>query len=319
MKVLVAGAAGDLGTKTSELLFSGGHEVWALTRSEERAAELLKKGLKPVIGDLLDAASTAAAVAEASPDAIVQVPIALPQRGPLRPRDMKTTNHLRVVGTKHLVDAAIAAGVRRLVVESIVAIYGYGDVDGGKLDEDSPTETEAPFRAVQPALDAIHTLESLVLDATRAGRIEGIVARLGFYYGGDVGSTQFMATLLRKRAMPVTKTRGAMPWIEINDAAAGVVAALEHGRPGEIYNIVGDESAGLTDLGHELAKQLGTRPPRELPSWVIRMGGRYAALMGVTRLHVSNEKAKRELGWKPQFPTIREGIAHAAPALSHHP
>ena len=315
MKVLLAGAAGDLGTKTGELLSAAGHEVWALTRSQDRASELEEKGWNPVIGDLLDRDSTTAAVAQAAPDAIVQVPIALPQRGPIRPRDLTSTNHLRTVGTKHLVQAAIDAGVKRLVSESIVAIYGYGDLGAGKLDEQSPIVTEAPFRALQPALDAICTLESLVLDANRRGEIEGIVARLGFYYGGDVGSTQFMAALLRKRAMPVTRKRGAMPWIEVSDGAAGVVAALERGRPGEIYNIVGDESAGLTDLAHELSRQLGTPPPRELPGWVIRLGGRYAALMGVTKLHVSNEKAKRELGWTPSFPTIKEGVAHAVPQL----
>ena len=183
------------------------------------------------------------------------------------------------------------------------------------LDEDSPTATAAPFRALQPALDALAAEEAMVLDAAQSGHIEGVVVRLGFYYGAGVGSSVFMTKLLRRHSLPVTKKRGAMPWVELSDGASGVVAALERGRSGEIYNIVGDRSAGLTDLAHELSRQLGTPAPRELPGWVIKLGGRYAALMGETMLHVSNRKAKDELGWVPRYPTIVEGVEAALPSL----
>lgn len=308
MKILIAGASGDLGAKVAELLLVRDHEVFGLTRSERRAGELASKGLRPVIGDLLDRGSTQAALDEISPEAVVQVPIALPQRGPIRPRDLASTNRLRVEGTRNLLQASVEVGVRRYVAESIVAIYGYGDVAGGILDEDSPTASAAPFRSLQPALDALEALEAMVLDATHAGKVEGVVVRVGFYYGAGVASTEFIVKLLKRGVMPVTRKRGAMPWVELSDAAAGVVAALERGRSGEVYNIVGERSAGLTDLAHELARQLGTRPPRELPAWVIRLGGRYAALMGETSLHVSNGKAKDELGWSPEFPTITDGV-----------
>lgn len=251
---------------------------------------------------------------EVTPDAVVQVPIALPQRGPTRVRDLAATNRLRVEGTRHLLDAALAVGASRFVSESIVAIYGYGDVDG-VLDEASPTARSASLRSLQPALDALHAQESMVLDAAHAGKIEGVVVRLGFYYGADVSSTRFMAQLLRYGVMPVTREPGAMPWVEIGDAAAGVVAALDKGRSGEIYNIVGDESIGLGELARAIAAHTGARPPRSLPAWVIALGGRYAALMGKTRLFVSNQKAKRELGWSPRFPTVQAGLADAAASL----
>lgn len=315
MRVLVAGALGDLGIKVCELLRDGGEEVWGLTRTRERAAQLRGHGIHPAVGDLLDAASTRSALGDVGPDAVISVPIALPQRGPIRPGDLRATNRLRVEGTRHLLEAAVMNGVRRFVSESIVAIYGYGDVARGLLDEASATERQAPFRSLQPAVDALHKQEAMVLGAARRGEIEGVIVRLGFYYGADVGSTRFMAKLLSRRAMPVSRKRGAMPWIEVNDAASGVVAALHHGRSGEIYNIVSDESIGLSDLAHEIAQQLGASPPRELPMWVIRLGGRYAALMGETRLYVSNAKAKKELGWEPRFPSVELGMAHAASDL----
>jgi len=314
MRILIAGIAGELGSSVANLL-KHTHDVVGLTRSEARARELEKRGMQAVVGDLLNEAATAKAVAMARPEAIVHVPIALPERGPMRPRDLTATTRLRVAGTRHILNAAIDNGVKRIVAESIVAIYGYGDNNPQKLTEESPTQTSAPFRSIQPALDALHVQENMVLDAARTGHIEGIVVRLGFYYGAGVGSTRFMVKLLRRGVMPVTRKRGAMPWIELSDASTGVAATLEAGRSAEIYNIVGDQSAGLTDLAHEIARQLGTRPPRELPSWVIRLGGRYAALMSETQLHVSNEKAKRELGWMPRYPTIKEGVAKAVAHL----
>ena len=317
MRVLIAGASGDLGTKVAELLVERGDEVFGLTRSQERIADLERRGLQGVVGDLLDARTTSLAVAECGADAVVSVPIDLPERGPLRPRDLETTNELRRIGTRHLLQAATEHGVRRFVCESIVAIYGYGSPPAG-LDERSPLATQAPLKSVQPALDAIHELERLVLDATRKGEIEGVVLRLGFYYGADVGSTLFMAKLLKRRMMAVTKNTGAIPWVEISDAARGVVAGLDGGRPGEIYNIVGDASAGLGELADELAHHLGIKPPRRIPTWMMRLGGRYAALMSEVNLHVSNRKAKEELGWSPRFPTVRDGIAHGLPDLRRH-
>lgn len=307
MKILLAGASSDLGAKVGELLLKGGHEVCGLTRSPRKRQALRDKRPRPVVGDLLDRASTRAALEEATPDAVVQVPIALPQRGRIRVRDLAATNRLRVDGRRNLLDAAVATVASPFVSESIVAIYGYGVVDGS-LDEGSPTARSAPLHSLQPALNALEAQEAMVLDAARVGKTEGIVVRVGFYYGAGVASTRFIAKLLKLGVMPITRERGALPWVELSDAAAGVVAALERGRSGEIYNIVGDSSAGLTDLAHEMARQLSTRSPRELPAWVLSFGGPYVALMAHATLHVSNRKAKEELGWSPGFPTISDGV-----------
>jgi nucleoside-diphosphate-sugar epimerase len=314
VRVLVVGAGGDLGVKVRDLLLAQGHDVWGLTRSQRRLEEMERRHVRGVLGDLMAAGATTEAIRTVGPDAIVAVPIALPERGPIRPRDLADTNRLRVTGTRNLLDAALRVGVKRLVLESIVAVYGYGEVDGC-VDESTPTQRRAPLPALQSTVDAMHRQEELVAGAARSGSIEAVIVRLGFYYGQDVGTTRFMATLLRRGIMPVARTSGAMPWIEIHDAAAGVVAALSRGRSGEVYNIVGDESVGLSDLARELARRLGTRPPRTLPAWLLRFGGRYAALVGETRLYVSNAKAKQELGWRPQYPTVADGLAQAAKHL----
>lgn len=314
MKVLIAGASGELGSEVARLLLERGHEVWGLTRSESRLAELESKGLRPVRGDVLDADGIKAAVARSSPEVVVQVPIGIPERGPLRPKHLDSTNRLRTQGTRNLLDAAIAAGVRRYVAESIVAVYGYTRPDE-VVDETSTVEREAPLPSLQAAVDAMHAGESMVLEAGLQGALETIVVRLGFYYGGGTGSTRFMAKLLRRRMMAMARQGGAMPFIELSDGAAGVVAALEKGRSGEIYNIVGDESVGLEDLAATVAEVIGSRPPRWIPMWLMRLGGRYAVVVSGTRLFVSNRKAKEELGWEPRYPTVREGVEAAADEL----
>lgn len=314
VRILVAGALGDLGIKISELLVERGDETFGLTRSEGRVAELESRGLRGVVGDLLDPVSTATAVASCGPEAVIQVAIGLPDRGPMRPRDLASTNRLRREGTANLLRASIQHGVRRFVSESIVAIYGYGQVDR-ELTEEDPVATRVPLRAVQPALDALHEQERLVLDSARANEIEGIVLRLGFYYGAGVGSTLFIAKLLGRGLMGVTSRTGAMPWVELSDAARGVVAGLDRGLSSEVYNIVGDSSAGLGELADELARQLGTPPPRNIPKWLMKLAGRYAAVMNEVDLRVSNQKAKEELGWSPRFPNVRDGVAHAVPEI----
>ena len=67
---------------------------------------------------------------------------------------------------------------------------------------------------------------------------EGISLRYGLLYGGDPG----MGALLAKRAVPVADG-GLLGWVHHRDAVAATVAALEHGRPGQAYNIVDDQPA----------------------------------------------------------------------------
>ena len=144
MRVFVAGATGALGVPVVRLLVADGHEVVALTRSPSRASIVAKLGARPVIGNALDPESINAAVLSSAPDAVIHALTAIPKRGPLRASDLKATNKLRVVGTRHLLDAAIRAGARRIVVESMAFIYGYGDLGSKPLTEDTPPPTTAP-------------------------------------------------------------------------------------------------------------------------------------------------------------------------------
>jgi nucleoside-diphosphate-sugar epimerase len=100
-----------------------------------------------------------------------------------------------------------------------------------------------------------------------------------------------------------------MSHIHIADAAAATVAAVEHGRSG-VYNIVDDDPAPVREWLPVLASELGAKPPRRIPRWLGRLvAGETATLMMTDVRGASNEKAKRELGWKPRYASWRQGFA----------
>ena len=317
MKVLVAGAAGALGTPTVRKLVANGHEVFGLTRSEAKGSTISALGATPVYGDVLDAQSVKSVVAEVAPDGIVQLLNALPKRGPLRPSEMNGTNDLREAGTKNLVDAATAVGVKRFVVESMIFGYGYGDRGDTPLTEDAPFGEPVPETKVNPALHALKTMEETVLDATKRGELEGIVLRLGLFFGPGIGSTDFMITMLRRHMMMLPGGgHGKLSWIHVEDGTAAVVAALEKAAPGSVFNVVDDEPASFATLTLEMSRQLGLPKPKSIPVSVAKLVSTYMAMMAQTNLRASNARIKRELGWKPLYPTYREGVASVAAAAA---
>jgi nucleoside-diphosphate-sugar epimerase len=307
--VFVVGATGALGIPVVRALVARGHRVTGLTRSQEKAARLDGLGARAVLGDVYDAARMKGLLAEARPDGVVQLLNALPKRGPIRLGEIAETNRLRMEGTRNVLAAATAAGAKRFVAESM--IFGYGYSQGGRaVTEDDPFGLSASIDDVDRALEALVSLESQVLDASRAGDLAGVVLRLGLFYGPDVGSTQFIEKLLRRRAMVLPGGgRGAGSWIHVDDAASAVVAALERAEPGAVYNVVDDEPVSMAELTAEMASVLGLPGPRSVPLWLARLGGRYAGMVANATLRVSNERIKRELGWTPRYPTFREGVA----------
>jgi nucleoside-diphosphate-sugar epimerase len=144
-------------------------------------------------------------------------------------------------------------------------------------------------------------LEELV---TKAG---GIALRYGIFYGA---ANDGLIEPVRKRQFPIVGDgEGFASWIHLDDAAAATVLALEHDGP-TIFNIVDDEPAPVRDWLPVLADALGARPPRRIPRWLARLfAGDVAVVMGTESRGASNAKAKRELGWKPRYPSWREGFA----------
>jgi nucleoside-diphosphate-sugar epimerase len=311
MKIFVAGATGVLGRQLVPQLVARGHEVVGMTRSAAKQDLLRSLGARPVVADALDPDSVAQAVASAEPEVIVHQLTALSGDFDMRHIDrfFETTNRLRTEGTDHLLAAARAVGARRFVAQSYAGWPA--ERSGGPVkDENAPFDPDPP-EALRGMMAAIRHLEGAVTGATW---LEGVVLRYGGFYGpGTTLSADPAAShtaAIRKRQFPVVGDGGGIwSFIHVADAAAATAVAVEHGERG-VYNVVDDEPAPARSWMPELARVLGAKPPRRVPRWLGRiLAGEAATIMMTEVRGASNEKAKRELGWKPRYASWRQGFA----------
>ena len=125
MKIFLAGATGAIGRRLVSLLLNARYHVIGTTRSTTKVDGLRVAGVDPVVVDVFDAKALSAAVLAAHPDIIVHQ-LTDPPPG-LDPRQMtegtQRNARMRSQGTQNLVDAALGAGVRRLVAQSIAWMY----------------------------------------------------------------------------------------------------------------------------------------------------------------------------------------------------
>lgn len=309
MKIFVAGATGTLGIPLVREMVARGHEVTGLTRTEEKRTLLADLGAKVAIADALDVAALNDAVGNAGPELVIDLLTAIPKSGPMRSADMAATDRLRVTGTDNLLYASTAAGAKRIIAESMIFVYGYGDHGPVKKTENDALEPGEELSPERETVGALRYLESTLLGASRMGLIEAIVLRFGLLYGPQVPATRAALQKVRDRKFPVLSSGdGSKSWVHLDDAVSAIIAAAERGRPGEIYNIVDDEPAGYRDLILSAARLLGAPRPRSVPLWFLGLISRYSAAALRTRLNISNIKAKRELGWRLRFPNYHAGL-----------
>ncbi|WP_345514348.1 NAD(P)-dependent oxidoreductase [Phytohabitans houttuyneae] len=294
--VIVAGASGVLGRHIREALNGAGHTVLGLGRGEGNE----------IRADLLDRDGLLRAFDGVQADVVVHAATAL-RKPPMSHKGMFGTDDLRVAGTANLIEAAKLAGVRRFIGENVAVGYGYRDFGDRVLTEADEFGVPVSDPNINRHLEGMREKERLALESG----LEAISLRYGFFYGP--GGTDAMVHMLRKRQMPAFNDHGHVsPWTHLTDAAAAVVAAVERGRPGEAYNIV-DDHMGFGQLIRTIAATFGTPKPFTVPRWVLAVAPYMHLMIGVT-MRVSSDKARRELGWQPVYPTVLEGLRAQASA-----
>lgn len=304
MRVFVAGATGALGRHLVPGLVAAGHQVTATTRSPGKVAQLREAGAEPVVVDGLDREAVIWAVRAARPEVIVHQMTAL---AAARIRNLRNpdrmgaaTIELRTRGTDNLLAAAAQAGTRRVVAQSVAGFY---QPSGGPVKTEADPLASRPSPSSARALAAITHIETTVpLQAP-----EGLVLRYGGFYGP--GASDPLLDAVRKRRLPVIGGgTGIWSFIEITDAAAATVAAVERGAPG-VYNVVDDDPAPVAEWLPYLATVAGAKPPLRVPGWLVRMlAGEFVVAQMTSARGSSNDKARKELGWEPRYPSWREGF-----------
>ncbi len=298
MKIFVAGGTGAIGRPLVAELLSRGHALVALTRSPEKAQALVEQGIEPAVADVFDADAVEAVVSHAQPDIVIEQLTALPStytRQSLTAAAAFNTR-LRVEGGANVLAAALAAGVRRYLRQSI----GFWAAPGpGLADEGTPLAFDAS-PAVAADARIVTDLESRLLGART---IEGIALRYGFFYGpgtwfnpdGDV------ARQVRQQQFPIVGNgEGVWSWLHIEDAAIATVAASERGTPG-IYLIANDRPLPVREWLPAFARWLHAPPPPQVSvEDALRASGADAVYYGTQMRGLSNAKAKRDLTFQPR-------------------
>jgi nucleoside-diphosphate-sugar epimerase len=304
MRVFVTGATGALGRHLVPGLVAAGHEVTGTTRTPGKVARLREAGAEPVVLDGLDREAVIAAVLAAAPEVILHQMTALADMRSLRNPDkaFAATNELRTRGTDNLLAAAAQAGTRRVIAQGYAGA-GPDKPSGGALKtEEDPLDWQ-PIPSAARMVAAIKHVETTVPGAVP----EGIVLRYGAFYGP--GASDVLLEMLRKRQVPVVGGgTGVWSFIEITDAAAATLAAVERGEPG-VYNVVDSDPAPVTQWLPYLAQVAGAKPPLRVPAWIGRLlAGEFVVAQMTTSRGYSNEKARKELGWEPRYASWREGF-----------
>ncbi len=136
------------------------------------------------------------ALRSAAPDCVIDLLTAIPKNGPIRASHMRATNQLRVMGTTNLLNAAIAAGTKRIVGESMTFAYGFGDHGEAVKTEDDTLQPREMNSKLQEIVDATRSLEEQLLASDEQGLIDVIILRYGLLYGAESASTRYMLRLI---------------------------------------------------------------------------------------------------------------------------
>jgi dihydroflavonol-4-reductase len=309
MKAFVTGGTGFIGSRVIRRLRQRGDEVVALVRSPEKASELRDLGCELVEGDL--ASEQAIRDGVRGCDAVFHIAAVYKVGIPASERDaMRDAN---VGGTERVLDAAIDAGVPRIVYVSTVGVFG--NTHGEVVDETYSRNggewlscyEETKWQSHQVALDRIANGAPVV-----------IVQPGGVYGPGDhseLGNIIDQARTGKLKLMMFPET--GLNMVHVDDVADGIVLAYDKGQVGEAY-VLGGQIATMREMVEKVSEIAGRKPPkRELPVGVMKaltpIGPVVGKLMGFppnlreliatsdgVTYWAKDDKARRDLGYAPR-------------------
>jgi nucleoside-diphosphate-sugar epimerase len=282
VRVLIVGC-GYIGMPLGKTLVERGHSVVGIRRSPEAGAELRAVGIEPVQLDITRAEDLGRL---AGPfDWIVNTVASRHGGGP------EDYRQVYCQGTRNLLDWLVKQPPRKFVYTSSTSVYGQDD--GSLVKESSPTEPSAATARV--LLEA----ETLLLAAAQTG-FPAVILRAAGIYGPDRG--HLFKQYLNNEAQIPGQGRRLLNMIHRDDLIGVILAALENGRPGEIYNAVDNEPVAQIHFFRWLSETLGKWMPPFGPEETEADRKR-----GLTNKKLSNRKLTMELGYQFKYPTFRQG------------
>jgi nucleoside-diphosphate-sugar epimerase len=309
VKVFVTGGTGFIGGHVVRRLRERGDEVIALVRSREKGRELEALGAKLAEGDLAASEAIRAACEDCDAAihgaAVYKVGIPKSEREPMHDANVR--------GTERVLDAAWQAGVGRIVYVSTINVFG--NTRGEVVDE-------AYERSPGDWVSVYDETKYLAHQAAKKRIGKGapiVIVQPGAVYGpgdhSEVGNVIDQTRTGKLMAVPFGDM--GLNLIHVEDAAAGIVLALDKGKIGDSY-VIGGQIATMRDLVDSVARVADRKPPkREMPTGLMKLvapaGPVLGKLMGFppnfkelisasdgVTYWAKDDKARRELGYSPR-------------------
>jgi nucleoside-diphosphate-sugar epimerase len=297
MKALVTGASGFLGHVVCAELLSRGHEVSALVRRPGSEPA----GAIAVPGDLADSDALTGVLERLRPDCVIHLAAEIATQ-----RDPRKIDEVNIEGAGRLLAACNAVGGSRFVFASTVVT---GDAGGAVLDETSILPVQTAYgRSKQRG-------EQLV----RESGLPSVIIRPSHVYGAGGWYAEEIVKRLKQPGRLVVIGSGQNWWdvVRVEDVGTAFAEAAERAPAGALYHVVDDEPIRYYDFAALTAQALGVGPPRRVPTWLAkRVTGKDPVAAVVRSARSSNDRIKRELGWKPRYASARDGVPDAVAKLA---
>ncbi|PFD41919.1 dTDP-glucose 4,6-dehydratase [Bacillus cereus] len=277
MKIFVAGATGVIGRNLLPMLINEGHTVYAMIRSDSQKESLKNLGVLPVIADVFNRKEVFSVLKETLPDVVIH------QLTALSTWNLEDNARIRIEGTRNLVDAAKNVGVKKIIAQSISWAYESGDKLATETD---PLDFYAPMPR-QVTINGIAKLEETVSELP-----EAVILRYGTLYGPGTWYAENGVFANQVRNNEIIATDGMSSFIHVEDAARAAVLALDW--PSGIVNIVDDSPVTSKEWLPIYAAAIEAPEPK-VQVW-----------KNSWERGASNNKARKEYGWKPLFPSWSE-------------
>jgi len=288
MRVLIIGC-GYVGLPLGAELVQRGHEVFGVRRDAHSVHALESSGIKPLVADI-----TRRADLEKIPgsfDWVVNT-VSSTKGG------VEEYRAVYLEGTRHLIDWLSRQPPRKYVYTSSTSVYA--QTDGSWVTEESATE---------PASDTGRLLveaEQFLLNAARAANFPAVILRVAGIYGPDRG--HLFQQYLRGEARITGDGSRLINMIHRDDVACAIIAGLERGETGEVYNVADDEPVTQREFFRWLSDQLGKPMPPKVELAGLRPEEPRSARLatsrkrGATNKRVSNKKLRLELHCELKYP-----------------